>query len=147
MIKLTIATVAAALLIPCACLASPQLDAVDQCMSDNTTGKDRKDLARWIFVAIAAHPELKALAEPTPAMVESSQKAVGELITRLLGTTCKEEMHALVKSEGSIGARVAFEHLGKIAMAEIMSSPKVTSAISGFERYVDRAKIDPVMKP
>ena len=25
----------------------------------NTSGKDRKDLARWIFLAMAAHPEMK----------------------------------------------------------------------------------------
>jgi hypothetical protein len=26
------------------------------CMADSSTGKDRKELARWIFVAMSSHP-------------------------------------------------------------------------------------------
>ena len=40
-------------------------EALSRCLADNTSGRDRKDLARWVFFAMAAHPEIKQYTVPT----------------------------------------------------------------------------------
>ena len=127
---------------PLAAQAGPATDALSQCLTDNTTGKDRKDLARWVFVGMAAHPEMRPLAAFGPEQADAAQKTMGELVSRLIGTSCKEPMRGAVKADGSDAARAAFEHLGKIAMQELMSNPQVNAAIGGFERYVDKKAIE-----
>ena len=44
--------------------ASTPIEATKTCLSDNTSGKDRKLLAKWIFLAMAAHPEFKGFPLP-----------------------------------------------------------------------------------
>lgn len=138
----------AALVLSCgSAIAGPAVDALGQCLSDNTSGKDRKNLAKWIFVGMAAHPEIQASARIDPATVESAQRAAGDLVTRLLGSACTRESQAAVKAEGLEGAKLAFEFLGKIAMQELMTNPSVNTTINGFERFVDRQAIDKAFKP
>jgi hypothetical protein len=45
-------------------------------MADSSTGKDRKELARWIFVAMSSHPELKGLTTITPADQETRTRTL-----------------------------------------------------------------------
>lgn len=64
--------------------ATPASDAAGTCLADSTTGKDRKQLARWIFLAMAQHPEIGDLAKVTPAALEEANKQTGALFTRLI---------------------------------------------------------------
>lgn len=125
--------------------ANPTTDALGKCLSDNTNGKERKDLAKWIFVAMSAHPEVGQLAQASPQAIESAQRTIGVLVTRLISGDCPSEMRAVVKAVGTEGIRISFEHLGRMAMHELMSDPQVNQAIGGFERYVDKAKVEPVL--
>lgn len=125
-----------------AAVAGPAADALGQCLSDNTSGRERKELAKWIFVAMAAHPEIQTVAKVGPVMVEETQRAAGTIFTRLLGSACTKESQAAVQAEGPNGARLAFEFLGRIAMQELMSNPDVAATITGFERYVDRPAVE-----
>ena len=127
--------------------ASPNSDALGQCLSDGTSGKDKKNLAKWIFVGMSAHPELANIAKASIEDIEAAQRTVGILMTRLISETCPDEMRAVVKLEGSEGIKVAFEFLGKMAMQELMTNPEVNGAIGGFERFLDKSKIEAIIKP
>jgi hypothetical protein len=60
-------SIVAVMLMACVSVQAQQpADALSTCFADRTSGKDRKDLARWIFLAMAAHPEMKEQATPTP---------------------------------------------------------------------------------
>src|SRR4051794_10732750 len=98
--------------------ASPNTDALARCLSDSTSGKDRKDLARWIFVGMSAHPEIGTVAKASAEDIEKAQRTMGTLFTRLIVDQCPREMNAVVQSEGSEGIKIAFEYLGKMAMQE-----------------------------
>lgn len=126
--------------------AGPAADVVATCLADNTSGKDRKDLARWIFVAMAAHPEIREMANVPPASGEATAQAVGQLVTRLVTDTCAREFKALVKSEGPQAMAKAFETLGALAMQELLSNRDVTTSIGSFERYIDRVKLAQVLE-
>ena len=63
--------------------SSTQTQALASCLADSTTGRDRKDLVRWMFFAIGSHPENKAfLVATAPAAIEDAngQVAMQELM-------------------------------------------------------------------
>ena len=120
-------------------------DAVNTCLSDSTNGKDRKALARWIFLGLASHPEIHNFSNATDATLDQANQEVGNLFTRLVTMDCAKEYKALAMHEETQSVIKSFEFLGRLAMQEIMSNPAVTSSIGGFEKYVDKAKISAVL--
>lgn len=132
---------------PVAFAGPSETAAATRCLADNTTGRDRKDLARWIFLAMATHPEIKEMSKATAPQHEQSQRAVAGLFSRLVGDVCAAEVRALVKSEGPGALGKPFEVLGQLAMQELMTNGDVKASIGGFERFIDRAKVEPVLKP
>lgn len=122
--------------------ANPQVLAAQTCLADSTSGKDRKLLGRWIFSALAAHPEMAGLSTVGTAEREQISREFAELFTRLVSQDCAEQFRALASSQGANAMGQAFEHLGKVAMQELMGDPNVNSAISVFEKYVDEAALE-----
>jgi hypothetical protein len=119
------------------------------CMTDNTTGKDRKDMARWIFIAMAAHPEMKDISAVTPEAREAASKEMAALVTRLLTEQCVAQARALfAQGNGSTNALVtSFGALGQVAMHELMADPRVNAATGEFTKYLDRQKFEAALRP
>jgi hypothetical protein len=135
---LRLAIVAALLALSVPAHAQPQTDALRKCVADNTSGKDRKDLARWIFLAMAAHPEIKQYASATASTAaDEASRVMGALVTRLLTEACANETRAIFKSGGTEALHVAFQNLGQLAMQELATEKSVTDSMGLFERYID----------
>ncbi len=128
-------------------LASPALDAVSTCMTDNTTGKDRKDLTRWIFIAMATHPSLEDLSQVSMAAAEESQRRVAEIVTQLVTVRCADQVRALMKAEGGESLGKAFEVLGRVAFMELTTNPAVAQSLQGYIRYLDRQRFEQAFAP
>ena len=96
--------------------ASPTTDAVGTCLTDNSSGKDRKDLAKWLFVGMSAHPELAAIAKPSVEATENVQRTFAVLVSRLVTEACPNELRTVAKADGANGFTVAFEILGRVGM-------------------------------
>lgn len=122
-------------------LAGPYADAIGQCFANSTTGKDRIELARWVFSSMALHPDVISSAAITPQKREAINQSTGALFNRLLAESCTKEVKEAVKFEGQGALKTAFESLGKLAMQELMSNPAVSAGFSGFEKYVDMPKL------
>lgn len=131
-----------AAVLPVAVHAGPKADALANCLAENTTGKERKELARWVFIAMATHPDNKDLARLTDAARDDADVAVARLFTALLTERCKQQAREAMQQEGRAGMETPFQTLGGLAMRELMSNPEVAAASSGFQRYVDGAKIE-----
>lgn len=144
--KKTIASLILALLGGVA-VANPAVDAFSRCLSDNTSGKDRKTLARWLFVSMGAHPDMRALAALPPTATHDAQRDAGQLFTRLLGEACPEQTRAAVRAVGTIAVQNGFTLLGQLAMQELMTDKDVAAGIAGLEKHVDNAKLMPVLNP
>ena len=127
--------------------AGPQSDELTRCFANSTTGKDRTDLARWVFVGMASHPDMAAVTSISPATRESASKAIGTLFTRLVAESCAVETKAAVQAEGQKALRSGFEVLGRLAMQELMANPNVAAAFSAPEKYIDRAKVTAALQP
>jgi hypothetical protein len=125
--------------------AQPAVDALGKCLADNTTGKDRKDLARWLFVALGAHPEMKAISTIKPSAPEDSSRVAGALFNRLITETCPKEAKAAVAVSGPPAFQTAFSVLGQLAMQELMADNNVSANMGLLHKYVDNAKIQSVI--
>lgn len=115
------------------------------CMIDSLSGKERKSLAKWIFVAMAAHPEIKSLTKISSKERLSTDKTIGALITRLLATDCPNQLQAATKADPA-AINGAFELVGKVAMQELMTDASVNKAISNYANYTDQKKLNALFK-
>jgi len=111
-------------------------DAMATCLADSTTGKDRKDLARWMFAIMTLHPEVANIATISTEDREAAHKTAGLLLNRLLLDNCKKEFVASVKND-SDATKASFEALGRMAMQELMVDPNVAKGMTNFIKYID----------
>lgn len=123
-------------------IAGPATDALGTCLSDNTTGKERKDLARWIFVGMSAHPDMQGLVNITEANREELNRMMASIITRLITENCKSQAKLAIEKEGAESFQDAFGAIGKLAMQELMSNPEVNSSFTNYSKYLDSNKIN-----
>jgi hypothetical protein len=141
-----------ALVLALACLpmtshAGQYGEALNRCFASSTTGKDRTDLARWLFAALAQHPEMADLISMPQNKRDTIYKTTGTVINRLMTEACARELHDAVQYEGPSTVRSAFEFLGRLATQELMANPNVTGDFSMIEKYVDSQKINAVIGP
>ena len=127
--------------------AGTYVNALNRCFANSTTGKDRTDLARLFFTAMAQHPDMSDLSSIQADKKEAILKSGGLIYTRLLGDVCSKELGAAVKNEGESAVRASYEFLGRLAMQELMANPSVADSISGMEKYVDSKKINAAIHP
>jgi len=123
-------------------IAGSATTSLSSCMADNTTGKERKALARWVFIAMTAHPEMRDLSHTTVEARDQINQAMGTMVNKLLTESCAAQARTALKQEGSVALQTAFGVLGQLAMQELMSNSEVNASISGFEKYVDKKKLD-----
>ena len=91
------------------------------CFTDSLTGKERKILAKWIFFAISAHPEISPYLNATVQTKDEINKSVGKLVTRLLAEDCPRQTKAALKKDGSLAMQTAFGLVGQAAIQELMT--------------------------
>lgn len=120
---------------------------LSQCLADNTSGRDRKDLARWVFFAMSVHPEIRQFtAASAVEAAQQSYRTAGALFTRLLTESCSTEVVAAYKQGGAQALGAAFETLGQLAMKELMSDTGVAANMGAIEKHVDQAKLARTLK-
>lgn len=139
---------AVAILFPMSAFAESPTEALTTCVTDNTSGKDRKDLVRWEFFGIAAHPELQRYtSDALAANRDSADQHMAEIFMRLLTKSCAAEAKQALAQGGSTAIIVAFEALGRVAMQELTTNPDVIRSMSKFEQYLDRARLSEALTP
>ncbi|GAA0821404.1 hypothetical protein GCM10009111_28340 [Colwellia asteriadis] len=111
------------------------------CMIDSLNGKERKQLAQWIFFAMAAHPEIKTYSNVSTKDLADSDEKIGGLITRLLTVNCPEQLK-LANAADPLALQKSFELVGQVAMQELMTNAQVMSALTGYTQHTDIEKIN-----
>ena len=114
------------------------------CMVDSMTGKERKEMAKWVFFAMAAHPEIEEYSKVPQSAKVASDKFIANVVTRLLTDDCLAETRAGVKKDGQAAIVNAFELVGKVAMQELMTNKDVMESIAGYAKYLDNDKMNQI---
>ena len=123
--------------------ATPVSDALGACMADRTTGKDRKDLARWIFVIMSVHPALQDISKVSNNDMNDADKLLGALVTKLLTEDCAPQAKKAME-EGTESFKSAFAVVGQLAMQELMNDQGVKTSLAGFTNYINKEKMNAV---
>lgn len=123
------------------------IEAVQTCLTDSTSGKDRKLLAKWIFLAMAAHPELKSLSTISAQLQEDTSREFADLVMRLITVDCRIQMQTLTAADADASAsmKLAFSHLGQVAMLELMTNKDVDASVSQFGDFLDEKELSSVL--
>lgn len=127
-----------------AAVAGPYTDDLSKCIVEATTASDRASFVRWMFAAATQHPAVKSLATVSPEQLEAENKLTAGLFMRLLTESCRDQTAKAVKYEGPTAIASGFQILGQVAGQELFSSPEVTAALSGMEKYFDKEKLQAV---
>ncbi len=125
--------------------AQQPVESLSKCIAENTTGRDRKDLAKWMFVAMGAHPEMRSIATLPSSASEDASRAAGRLFTRLVADACPKEARAAVQVAGPSAIQAAFSVLGQLAMQELMTDKDVATGMSLVEKYIDSERVQSVL--
>jgi hypothetical protein len=137
-----VATLLLLLTLPVGAFAQGTSDTLSGCLADQTSGRDRKDLARWIFFAIGAHPENKPfLAAGSAQATDDANRTAAALLMRLVTESCVVQTRAAIKQGGAQAIQIAFEAFGKLAMQELMSNPEVGASMGALDKYLDQQKL------
>ena len=124
--------------------ANANPEALAACLTDSLNGKERKQLAKWIYFSLAVHPEMKPYSNVSVDVRADTDKYVAALVTRLLVDDCASQLRIAQKADPS-SIRKAFELVGQVAMQEIMTNPDVTSAVSSYAQYIDQKRINSIL--
>ncbi|MCD2515534.1 hypothetical protein LQ564_04330 [Massilia sp. G4R7] len=148
LMRLFVSVVVAMLLfLPQAAIAQSASNPLGECIKDNTTGKDRKLMARWMFMAMSAHPDIQGLSTVSEAARTETDKQVAALVSRLISVTCVGEVRALGKQERKARMEEAFGSLGEVAMLELMSNQNVASSVNNYTQFLDFSKLKDLLQP
>lgn len=136
--------IAAQLLAAAPVMAGPAADALSACLADNTSGKDRKDMARWVYAGMSTHPEIATLSSVSDKDREALDVTMAAIFTRLITEKCPAQAKATVEKEGNAGFEAAFGMLGKLAMQELMSNQSVNASFRNFTKHLDQKKFSTI---
>ena len=127
--------------VPAFCLA--QAPAVlGKCIVANISARDRSDLARWVFLSMAAHPEARQFSSVRAESREDASRAVGVLFTRLMADVCAKEVREAAGAGGPGVVPSAIQFLTQIGVQELMTNQDVLGTLSAFSQFADKERID-----
>jgi hypothetical protein len=126
---------------PLSCNA--QVSAVlGKCIVANITASDRQDLAQWVFLSMAASPDVKQFSSAPAEAAEAAARRVGALFTRTMRDDCAKEVQQAARAEGPPVVPSAIKFFTQLAVQELMVNRDVLATLSSFSRFADREGID-----
>lgn len=130
-----------------ACLMAPQAragaagEALSQCLTDSTTPDDRRALVRWIFSAIAVHPDLKEFTTIDAAKREQIESESVAVFERLIIKDCTAQTRSALMQEGTEGFQAAFKTLGELAMGGVVEDTQVQASMAQLGERIDKQRV------
>lgn len=122
--------------------AGPYSDALGKKLVSSTTSAEKALFVRWMFVAMALHPDLKDMSSITAAQREEANRAVANLMTKMLTVTCAVEAREAIKYEGASAIEGAFNLFGQIAARELFTNKEVSGGLADLQKYFDSKAIE-----
>ena len=125
---------------PLAMAATP-VEQLSDCLVKATTATDKTTVLQWTFVALSAHPDLKAFSQVTDVQKEQLDKNLAQVLQRILVEQCSTQTKAVIQAQGLQAVGDSFQELGSITGEEILKNPEVKQQLKGVIRYVDLNKL------
>jgi hypothetical protein len=120
--------------------AGPYADDLAKCMVRTSTPADRAEFVKFLFSAVAQHPDVSSMANIPPRQMEATVKASGELIQRLLLQSCRSETQQAIHYEGMEAVFYSYQFYGQAMAAELFGNPIVAAKMKDLNNYLDADK-------
>lgn len=120
--------------------AGPYADDLAKCMVRTSTPADRAEFVKFLFSAMAQHPDVSSMANIPPRQMEATLKASGELIQRLLLQSCRSETQQAIHYEGMQAVFYSYQFYGQSMAAELFGNPIVAGKMKDLNNYLDADK-------
>lgn len=135
-------------ILPCqSALAGPYSDDLAKCLVRSTTDADKTYLVKWMFAAVALHPQVRSIASISDTQRDDLNKNVAQLFVRLLTESCRSETQEAGKYEGAAALQGSFQLLGQVAAARLFSDPAVARGLAELENHVDKQELENLLGP
>jgi len=121
--------------------AGPYGDDMAKCLVKSSSPEDRAVFIRWLFAAIALHPDVASMATITTQQRDAFSKRAGALFQRLLTESCRSETQLAIRYEGPATIQYAFQVFGQAAAGELFTNPSVAAGMKDLTKYIDQDKI------
>ena len=120
--------------------AGPYADDLAKCMVRTSSPADRAEFVKFLFSAMAQHPDVASMANIPPQQMQATLKATGELIQRLLLQSCRSEAQQAIHYEGMQAVIYSFQFYGQSMAAELFGNPIVAGKMKDLNKYLDADK-------
>src|SRR6202051_3641542 len=117
-------------------------DTLATCMIHHMTQQENSLFIQWVFGALAAHPEVSALASMSDSQYESIAHGFASTTERMLTTQCRSEAIAAIRHEGNVSIQLAFQRVGQDSARQLMSNPQVNARMATYGKYLDTEKLN-----
>ncbi len=107
------------------------------CLTQNTTERDKVVLVRWLFSAVAQHSALESEFNIPAEKSTNHEIAVADYMQYILGSICLEEAKNVLNYEGEEAFAKSFEILGEVAMMSLIDDPNVSHALENWITHLD----------
>ena len=121
--------------------ASTTVDHLSSCLVKSTTDADKKVVLQWTFVALSAHPDLKAFSQVTTEQKDALDKNLAQVLQRILVDQCSAETKAVIQADGIQAVGDSFQELGQQTGEQILKTPEIKEQYKGLVRYLDLSKL------
>jgi len=136
-----LAIVSAIAMSPLLCNAQVPV-ALGKCIVANITASDRQDLARWVFLSMAAHPEARKFSNTRAEDAEAAARKVGVLFTREMRDECAKEVQEAARTDRPPVVPSAINFFTQLGVQELMTNRDVLATLSSFSQFADKEGID-----
>lgn len=126
-------------------VAGPYADELSKCLVRSTGDEEKRSLVKWIFSAVALHPDVADIATVTPTQRNEMTRNTAKLFEKLLTESCRTEVRAAVQYEGSQTIGASFQILGQVAARELFSNPGVAAQMGELAKHIDHKKMAEAM--
>lgn len=126
-------------------IAGPYSDDLSKCLVRSTGDAEKRTLVKWIFAAVALHPEVADISSVTPAQRTEMTRNTAKIFEKLLADSCRTEVQQAVQYEGPQTIGSSFQVLGQVAARELFSNPNVAANMADLGKYIDQKRIAEAM--
>jgi hypothetical protein len=138
---------AAAAAAPAPAAAGPFNDTLAVCLVKSTSDRDKTLLMRWVFAAMANHPQVRDMGHVSAEEGEKLNADVAALFWALVSDRCRAETRDAVQYEGTDAISSSFGVLGRVAMQGLMTDAGVNAYMGQMASHLDEKKMKALFAP
>jgi hypothetical protein len=116
--------------------AGPAADALSKCVAGSLTKSDRALLAKWIYAAMSAYPDVHASGSAAGRMDDYNRRTAA-MFKGMIGKTCNAKAVQAIQTEGNGAVEQSFKLLPEAGIKELLGDPSVAQQLQGLQKYME----------